>query len=78
MKILPTALQPGLDRGDALAGFDGGGTGHGANNGLAAGQIALGLGVHGRCIAGARVRLPSSVGLDGVFMAKLRGLGYGG
>jgi hypothetical protein len=24
------------------------------------------------------VRLPSSVGLDGVFMAKLRGLGYGG
>jgi hypothetical protein len=41
--------QPGFDVGDAFAGFDGGGTGHGADDGLAAGPFARGrLGGHGQ------------------------------
>jgi hypothetical protein len=40
--------QSGFDVGDAFAGFDGGGTGHGANDSLAAGPFARGrLGGHG-------------------------------
>lgn len=77
-KRFPTALQHGLDRGDALAGFDGGGAGYRANNGLVGGQFALDLGVHWRSVVRAGVSLPSSARLDAAIGAKLRELGYGG
>lgn len=77
-KRFPTAVQHGLDRGDALAGFDSSGTGHGANNGLAAGRFVLDLGVHGRRVLRAGVSLPNSARLDAAIEANLRELGYGG
>jgi len=77
-KRSPTTLQRGLDLSDPLAGFDGGGTGHGANNGLAAGGFAVDLGAHERHAVGARVSLPCSARRDAAIEANLRGLGYGG
>lgn len=45
--------QPGFDDGDAFAGFDGGGAGHGADDGLTAGPFAWGrLGGHGKGVCG--------------------------
>lgn len=77
-KGFPTAVQHGLDRGDALAGFDSSGTGHGANNGLAGGHFVLDLGVHWRSVVRAGVSLPSSARLDAAIEANLKELGYGG
>ncbi|MDT0499224.1 hypothetical protein RM530_17915 [Algiphilus sp. W345] len=71
--------QPGFDVGDAFAGFDGGGTGHGADNGLAAGPFARGrLGGHGQD-SGLFVVILVQTGVDRVVIpgGKQGGLGYG-
>lgn len=55
--------QPGFDEGDAFAGFDGGGAGHGANDGLTAGPFAWGrLGGHGHGSGRRAVILSGSCG----------------
>ncbi len=76
-KRSPPLSQRGLDLSDPLAGFDGRGAGHGANNGLMRGQFAMGFGVHGRHALGVGVSLPDSMRLDAAIEANLRGLGYG-
>lgn len=86
-KHSPITLQGGLNLSDPLAGFDGGRTGHGANNGLTAGGFAVDLGVHEGDTVEAGGSLPNSVRLDAAtglpkrwrrqVEANLRELGYG-
>lgn len=67
--------QPGFDEGDAFAGFDGGGAGHGANDGLTAGPFAWGrLGGHGHG-SGRRAVILSQAGFDRVLISDGEGRG---
>jgi len=83
-KLALSIAQSGFDAGDALAGFDGGGTGDGTQDGLAAGAHAgIRLGGHerrSRAVLMLWILAASVTGKvkpDVVIRGKLGVLGYG-
>jgi hypothetical protein len=77
MGVSREIAQPGFDAGDAFAGFDGGGTGHGTDDGLEAGPLVRSwLGGHGHG-SGQAVVILAQTGLDRAVISGGEHRGFG-